>query len=456
MADERTTSSVIPERKMLFGLRQSALVEMALALGLLLAGSAIWGDGTRFWSFNPHPFWFVVLFIAGKYGTREGTVAAVLASAALLIGNMPVQLVSQDAYAYGFAVAKLPVLWLASAVLFGELRQLHIHERSQLEEAIRESEEREYRIAESYKNVKNIKYQLELRLAGQLRSSIAIYHAARAMESLQPAEVMRGLESLVAAVMDPKQFSIYALNEDGLNVILRHDWPEENSYAGHIPASSSIYEAIVAEQKVLCIINPAHEHILGKDGILAGPLADRRSGEVVGMLKVEKIAFSDLNVSSLEAFGTLCEWAALAIINARKYQQSKESSLVNLDRRLFTAHYFRHYTDHMKALARRAGFDLAMLTVRLENPDQFDAAEERKISVTLAEATQMALRQIDLAFEQEVEGHTYSILLPTTSRPGAEIVLEKIRDALATRLAGIEKTPEFSFAIEMIYEKPAG
>ncbi|MDE3016090.1 MAG: GAF domain-containing protein [Pseudomonadota bacterium] len=454
MTDKPTPLSTMPERKKRFGLRHSALVEMSLALGLLLAAGVIWHDHNRFWSANPHPFWFVVLFIAGKYGTREGLAAALLASIALLFGNLPVQLVSQDAYAYAFFVAKLPILWLASAVLFGELRQMHIHERNRLEEAVREAEKREHRIAESYQKVKDIKYQLELRLAGQLRSSIAIYHAARSMESLQPGEVLSGLESLVSAVMNPDQFSIYTLGEGGLNIALRHGWKKDDAYAGRIAVSSPLYRAIVAEQKVLCVASAAQERILAGDGILAGPLADRMTGEVIGMLKIEKIGFSDLNVSSLEAFSTLCEWAALAIINARKYQQSRESGLINPDNRLFSTHYLKHYTDHMSALASRAGFDLAMLTIRLKDAARFDAATRLHISGILANAAHVALRHIDMAFEQQAEGDAYSILLPVTPRAGAEIVLKKIRDALASHTDGITGgQPEFSFNIEMIYEK---
>src|ERR1700733_7162816 len=89
-----------PERPTIFGMRSSALLEIIIALAVLLVIDTVMLDRTRFWDFNPHPFWFVVLFIACKYGTKEAVVAALACSAALLIGNLPHQAVGQDGYEY--------------------------------------------------------------------------------------------------------------------------------------------------------------------------------------------------------------------------------------------------------------------------------------------------------------------------------------------------------------------
>jgi len=452
---ETTHMFTKPKRKTFLGIRRSAWVEIIIALVVLLAIDWIALDHARYWAVNPHPFWFIVLLIACKYGTEEGLLAAILSCISLLFSNMPEQLGEQDSYAYALYVLKLPLLWLVSAVLFGELRQMHIRERDQLESALFESEERESHIAKSYQWVKQLKDLLELRMAGQMRSSISAYHAAKSMESLSPIEVMRGLEELVGTTLYPEQFSVYDLTKDGLSVSLTHGWKESESYTRNFGASNPFYQAVVTEQRILCVVNSDHERLLSGQAMLAGPLIDRDSGEVVGMLKIEKLGFADLHLSNIEAFTTLCEWAGMAIVNARKYQTAKDGSIVNTDHNLLTFGYFKRFTGFIASLAERVGFDVSSITIKLSNAEQYDTEMRSRMARALAESVDTVLRNVDLAFDHQEHSEEYSIVLPATNRKGADIVIEKIQSQLAKRTAKLSKNADFTFSTQTIYEKRA-
>lgn len=450
---ETNRTFIKPKRKTLMGIRRSAWAEMILAIVGLLLFDAIVLDHMRYWATNPHPFWFIVLLISCKYGTREGLISAILCSIALLFGNMPEQLADQDSYAYALTVLKLPLLWLVSSVIFGELRQMHIRERDYLETSLTDSEEREQHIAQSYQWVKQLKDLLELRMAGQLRSSISAYHAAKSMETLAPAEVMKGLEELVMSTLHPEQFSIYDLSKDGLAINLTHGWKESDSYTRNFGSSSPLYQAIVAEQRVLCVANNEHERILSGQAMLVGPLHDRATGEVVGMLKIEKLGFTDLHLSNIEAFGTLCEWAGMAIVNARKYQTAKADSITNPDHKLLTYGYFKRFTSFITSLAERVGFDVSSINIKLANASEFDNDMRSKMARALSESVDTVLRNVDLAFDHQEHSEQYSIVLPATNRKGAEIVMEKIETQLAKRVSKLSKKADFTFSTQTVYEK---
>lgn len=445
-----------PKRKMLLGIRRSAWLEILLALLALLLLDAMFFDHTRYWTANPHPFWFIVLLVSCKYGTKEGLLSALLSSLALLIGNMPEQLASQDSYAYALHVLRLPLLWLISAVIFGELRQMHIRERDTLETSLLQSEEREQHIAQSYEWVKQLKDLLELRMAGQLRSSISAYRAAKDMESLSPTEVMSGLEELVSSTLHPEQFSVYTLGSDGLSVTITHGWKEGDHYARSFGTTTPIYKTVVGEQRVLCVANNQHERILAGQAMLVGPLLDRDSGEVVGMLKIEKLGFTDLHLSNIEAFTTLCDWAGMAVVNARKYQAAKRDSIVNPDHNLLTQGYFKRFTGFISALAERVGFDVASIGIKLSNADDFDTETRTRMARALAESVDTVLRNVDLAFDHQKDSEQYAIVLPATGRKGAEVVIKKIETQLTKRIASISSNAEFTFSTHMIYEKKSG
>lgn len=452
---ETTRTFIKPKRKTLFGIRRSAWAEMIIAVIVLLLFDALALDHTRYWSVNPHPFWFIVLLLSCKYGTREGLISAIVCSIALLFGNMPEQQADQDSYAYALTVLKLPLLWLVSSVIFGELRQMHIRERDHLEVSLTDSEEREQHIAQSYQWVKQLKDLLEMRMAGQLRSSISAYHAAKSMESLSPAEVMRGLEELVSSTLHPEQFSVYSLTKDGLAITLTHGWKEGETYIRNFGSGSPIYQAIVAEQRVLCVANNEHERLLSGQAMLVGPLLDRHTGEVVGMLKIEKLGFTDLHLSNIEAFSTLCEWAGMAIVNARKYQSAKEDSITNPDHNLLTYGYFKRFTGFISSLAERVGFDVSAITIKLANADQFDNDMRARMARALSESVDSVLRNVDLAFDHQEHSEEYSIVLPATNRKGAEVVMEKIETQLAKRISKLSKKADFTFSTQTVYEKRA-
>src|SRR5581483_7890196 len=104
---------------------------------------------------------------------------------------------------------------------------MHIRERDNLETSLMESERREQNIAQSYQRVRTLKDQMEVRMAGQLRSSVSAYQAARSMETLSPNEVLKGLEELVNVSLYPEQFSIYLLSNNRLEATLMHGWQED-------------------------------------------------------------------------------------------------------------------------------------------------------------------------------------------------------------------------------------
>ncbi len=435
------------------GLRQSALVEILLMIVAFVVFDFVFLDGNRFWDVNPHPFWFIVLIVACKYGSREGLVAAAASSLALLVGNMPVQGMEQDMYGYWFSVVKMPLMWLVGAMIFGELRQMHIRERNQLKRDLSSSEERESTIARSYQWVKDLKERLELRMAGQLRSSISAYHAAKAMERLNPDEVLHGLEELISNALNPDQFSVYTLTPQGLELTLSHGWKEKDAYLNKFDTRHPLTQAIASNSGALCVANADHEQVLAGQGVLAGALTDRHSGEVIGMLKIETLGFTELNLSAIESFSAICEWAGLALINARKYQTAKSQSMVNPDHNLLTNNYFHRYLDFITPLAKRVGFDVTMIVINIANAARLDEETRIRLSRLLADAVDRVLRDIDLAFDYQAHSEDYSIVLPATNRKGAEIVLDRIRKDLQSRSQQIAANANFSFSIQPVYEK---
>lgn len=441
------------QRKTLLGLRRSAWIEMALFFGVLLLVDWIFFDFTRYWGVHPHPFWLVTLLLASQYGTREGLVSAIIAIILYLLGNWPEQQFGQDRFAYLFSVLIQPILWLVTAVIFGELRMRHVRERRTLEDELETAREREERIARAYEQVKEIKSGLELRTATQIRSSIAAHRALRTMEVLSEPETLRGLEDLTKAVSGVQKFSIYLLTDNGLEARTTHGWDENDHFARTISPQDALHRAVLERHGPVTVLNRDDERALKGHGMLAVPLHDTASGEVFGMLKAESVPFTELNFHTVETFSAIGELGGMSLTNLRKYQKVASESLVNPDYGTQSYGYFYRYAAFIRSLGKRLGFDVTMLVVRLANADTLPYATRVQASKLFAETVAATLRKVDMTFDYQQHSEEFSIVLPATDVKGAEIVREKIQSQLVKALRTLDSNIRFSYTVEPLYAK---
>ena len=443
------------EQGYIFGFRKSAIIEIAVFFIAMLVVDNLLFSGDRFITVNPHPFWAIILLLAVQYGTSHALLAVFVSCVALYLGNIPEQQLGEVTYNYILGLLKNPVLWVVAAVSLGEIRQRHVRERNRLLEELFSSQEREDTVATAYSRLKELKENLELRVAGQLRSSIETYKAAKAIEKSHPVDVLNGIEELIRAVMNPQKFSVYILEQDGLNASITYGWDQSDSYLRNFGNKSALFNEVIGRQHFLCVVNDTHEAALANQGVLAGPIINTETGEVMGMLKIETLGFLDLNLSSIETFNAICEWVGMALANARNYQTAKSESLVNPEHNLLSYNYFKRYTDHITSLSKRVGFDVSMVAVKLANSNNIADEKRRALATILSDSVQASLRTVDLAFDHQSSGDEFAVVLPATNAAGAKIVMDKIIHELQPRIKKIEKNAQFTYTVHALSEKVA-
>lgn len=317
----------------LCGIRVSALVEGSSFFAIALLIDSIMGDGARFSSLLPHPFWAILLLISVQYGAKEALLCALAASACLLIGNMPPQDINENSYDYIFRVIHLPILWVSTGAILGAIRSRHLHEKKRLDEKLVYTETMNDTITQAYQHLRRAKEGLELRLAEEQHSSIVVYEAAKALETIDQRKLLKAVKNIVSTTLKPAKFSIYAAQPMGLESIACHGWNNEEQYALSFPVNSPLYNSIMVEKRVVCVVNEEDERVLARQGILAGPIIDSQTKEIFGMLKIEETGILSVGMRSVEIFKVLCEWIGMAYANARKYQIATGKVVVNMPAR---------------------------------------------------------------------------------------------------------------------------
>ncbi|OSM04919.1 GAF domain-containing protein [Magnetofaba australis] len=429
------------------GFRHSALVELVLffALCMVIDKQLLLGD--RMWGVSPHPFWLPVILSAVQYGVREALLAALIGSLLLLVGNLPERSIFSNVFEFFQEVAARPMMWFVTAVVLGEMRTKQIFERAKLEGELDESRMREQSITNEFHRISKLKDNLEARMVSQMRTVVSTHQAARALEELDPVSVLNGATQLVRTSLEPKKFSIFLLEEDKLRSAIEDGWTDEDQYHSTLDVSSAIYQEVIGKQRFLVSARRMDREALDNQGVLAGPMSNPETGEVVGMLKIEKMGFLDLNVSNVENFRVLCQWVGAAYANARRYQDADADRVTNPDHQLYTYSFFPKQTSMLTNLARRLKFDVCMILVRIANPDEIPDDKKRLIPIAVNEATQVVMRNTDMAFDYQKPGQEFAVVLPATPADHMPIVREKLLQAMDKHV--LSKIPEAKFEYQV-------
>ncbi len=435
------------------GVRRSALLEIAVFLGAALAIDYLFFDGIRYRDVAPHPFWLLILLLSVQYGTSEGLLAAALASAAVLVHNLPEQTFTQDRYDYLSDIILTPVLWFAAALILGELRMRQLGERARLRVELSAAEEREEAIATAYKRLSQVKDQLEARIAGQVCSGVTLANAAKAIDKLEPPQVLLGAVDLVRVVMMPEKFSVYLLKNGSLELSTHEGWSANDRFSQVFLPDTVLFQEVIGHQRVLCSPNPEDARVLGDHGLLAGPLINPERGEVLGMLKIEKLGFLDLNFNNVHIFKILCEWIAVAYGNAVRYQTARSESVLSAETRLPSYGFFEQQTGLLTELAERIGFDLSMIIVRLDNADELTEEDVSVIPRALDRVVRTVLRRSDLVFDYQRTGWEFAIVLPGTAIEQTPLICDKLLAGLRQCLNGKASQARFSLAAQAVYRE---
>lgn len=328
-------------RKKILGVQVSALIEMVLFLGILLAINFYFGDKHRFIDLHPHPFWIIVLLISVQYGTTSGIVCVILCTFCLYFGNIPAQKAQESLFDYQFRLALLPLLWFISAFVLGELRMRDIDELDKQLHVNHLMKKELETISEAYEDLKKIKEALENQLGSQLKTSSIIYETFKSLGTLNPGMILLNIDKIIEPILNPKKFSVYSLGPSGFESTLCKGWTDTEKYQRRFTPADPLYKEIVGKQRQVCIINQDDEKILAGEGILAAPMIDHESGEIFGMLKIEEIDFFELNFSNLEMFKIVCELVGMAYANARQYRKMEANSIYHFDTELYTFNFYK-------------------------------------------------------------------------------------------------------------------
>ena len=256
------------------------LLETVTFLGVIAFAQHRLGGGAEIPGL-PHPYWLPVLLASCQYGVAGGMIATVGASVVYFLGLSP-QSGAQDFYAYARMVVTQPSAWLATALIVGGLRSLHIHQYADLADELAVSRRRATELGAGLERAAAEINALERRIAVDASSVAALSRSLSGIDMTSRRAAAMSLGGLFRVAAGARTFTLY-LKGDGEYApvwAIEEDSPRSTNVMKRLPATA--VEAMIIESAVSAIVDDAERgesragrHFIGVPPIDAGaePLA---------------------------------------------------------------------------------------------------------------------------------------------------------------------------------------
>lgn len=177
----------------------------------------------------------------------------------------------------------------------------------------------------------------------------------------------------------------------------------------------------------------------GTNSLLCMPLCSR--DRVLGVIQLVNVQVEGLGEVELYFLQTLCEYAAIAIENARAVSQIQELTITDDCTSLFNARHLHNVLDAEVYRSKRFSYEFALVFLDLDYfkqvNDNFGHLAGSRVLAEAGGLIRKQLRLIDYAFRYG--GDEFVVLLPQSGKDAAISVARRLRESIR----------EHSFCAEM-------
>ncbi len=399
------------------------LLEILGFIGLLMAINLIWfRDDLGFHKFNPNPFWLVVIFTGARYGANWGVFSSLLVGLIYLFtpGKGKVFLADKMPMAASFLIVGFFLGGLRDS-LEKKLREWQDRSRRQKEEL--ES------ISSRYAALDNLRKELEKKVLSQTSTVITLYETALSLGNLELKELLPTIPKVIKEYIEAEWCSLYLLEGGNFRLKASLGYPEDKLPPQRVSITEGIMGKVAGSGKMVTVRDL--EWKAGKEGggdrgkIMCAPLKSV-SGDIMGVINVDRIPFVKFNHASVKLLSVVADWASRAIGNATRYGKAEANRIDDEVAKVYNDRYIKRRLEEEFSRALRYKTVFSAMIIRIEYYALLASGEMKTTLLCgLGSAFTLALRTTDIIGREENE-HSFLIILPFTDEKGARKVEERL------------------------------
>jgi hypothetical protein len=282
-------------------------LELVVLFGALLLADHYWLAGDAFAGFEPNPYWLPILAMALAYGSGMGLAATLIASAIWVLSphQWPAAF---NSLAIQLHLSKLPLLWVVTAVMVGELTASRRSTLDKLQQRFAQLCEDSHKLSKALSRVRKINRELQVRIVvGQNAAEEAIEVASGLLRSRHPSQ-MEALGKLIALATHTEDFTYCHLRGESLTPLL---WGGSGNEPPRDVSSARWSEAVLPGCVVLHDEQEQSQPQLEGLGLVAIRVNDPATGSTGAILLIHSAKQLRLNPTNISKFHQLSEALSL-------------------------------------------------------------------------------------------------------------------------------------------------
>lgn len=279
----------------------AGVIELIVLFAALLVIERVLMTPGDFAKLQPHPYWLPVILLSLQYGTADGILAAAVAIIAGILMGAPTQGVGEEYYRYLIRVWAVPIGWITSAILIGEIRA---RQRSQLIELRRDLKTTRSKAEDITRHCHRLEdkiQRLEREFATVEANSLDSLTAS--LEDLARGDTLDWKNALTRAHRS-------LMGTGSIKLILRNDRKmAQVAHAAALPetgteipqnltALAPIVDAVIVSRRSLSALRAEDAAIVDGIAAMAAPLIAEPGGRVLGVLVLDMLAPERLTVDT--------------------------------------------------------------------------------------------------------------------------------------------------------------
>jgi polysaccharide biosynthesis protein PelD len=280
--------------------RAGVIELVVLFAGLMVIERLLMTPGD-FAKLQPHPYWLPVILLSLQYGTADGVLAAAIAIIASIVMGSPTQGVGEEYYRYLIRVWAVPIGWITSAILIGEIRARQRSQMTELRRDLKTSRSKAEDITRHCHRLEDKIQRLEREFATVEANSLDSLTAS--LEDLARGDADNWKNSLERAHRS-------LVGTGSISLVLRND--HTLAHVAHVSALSEtaadlrqnqatlapVLDAVIASRRTLNALRADDAVIVDGIAAMAAPLIAEPGGRVLGVLVLDAIAPERLTVDT--------------------------------------------------------------------------------------------------------------------------------------------------------------
>ncbi len=418
-----------------------ALVGMLL---LIVLNYFAFPDDPGYLSVNPHPFLFLVILVASRYGTFDGFVTGILTAAVYLgyvFWGRDLEAVHQTS---DFALFLPAYLFVILGLLLGEIREAANRDVITLGQEVRRLRAELEEARQQSQVLSKVKEELQQRVLASDDPLARISDTATRLATSSPDDAYPAILDLVERFVMPEKYALYLAVEtpggvlgqpapEAFELRLSRGWARPDEFPHRLDGTHPAVQAAVTRRQVASMTAMSAD--AATDIVACAPVVDPHRDQVVALLVIERIPFFRLNQMTLNHLHTIAGWAGKTMGDARQLGDAQEA---RVDDPVSGTFHFRFLAKRLAEEAqrvRRYGGNCAYLVVHCPQFQELSAGDQRIFLRETGNLLKRLLRTMDVIGIHRAPG-SFGLILPSTTAHQALVVTARINEAFRKTFGG--------------------